>query len=92
MWLYRLYEDGILLMPESFHALRCIYKMNNPVHLDSLVYVILTLITVSYDSSQNINDRMCDVRNSVVLEQNNSLYFISYTARRYFDSHTTRIC
>ena len=34
----------------SFHALRCIYKMNNPAHLDSLIYVILTLITVSYDS------------------------------------------
>ena len=49
MWLYRLYEDGILLMPESFHA-RCVYKMNNPAHLDSLIYVILALITVSYDS------------------------------------------
>ena len=47
-----MYEDGILLMPESFefHALRCIYKMNNPAHLHSLIYVILTLITVSHDS------------------------------------------
>ena len=68
--------------------------MNNSAHLDSLIYVILMLITVSYDSYLEPEYQRSHVRGEKLshIGTKTTAYFISYTGRRYFISHTARIC